>query len=76
MDAAVGAGSLPGYSLPSWGFVVPAEKAEVLAARLRVGNPSVFCRVEEGGLVFDLRAVPPELDSDLIRAIRYARSQE
>jgi hypothetical protein len=47
-----------------------------VAARLRVGNPSVFCRVEEGALAFDLRTVLPEDDERLVRAVHYALSQE
>jgi len=43
-----------------------------VAARLRVGRPPVFCRVDAGALVFDLRTVPPEHDERLARAIRYA----
>ena len=50
-------------------------RAETMAARLREGRPSVFCRVEDGALVFDLRAIPPERDGDLLRAIRYALEQ-
>src|SRR5205823_14351679 len=56
-EAVVGGGSLPGYSLPSWAVALPARAPERLAARLRTGNPSVFCRVESVGLLFDLRTV-------------------
>lgn len=73
--AAVGGGSVPGYGIPSWALVLPAQRPEKLAARLRVGNPPVFCRVDGGDVVFDLRAVPPEDDDRLARAIRYALSQ-
>jgi L-seryl-tRNA(Ser) seleniumtransferase len=74
-EATVGGGSLPGYGVPSAQLVVPAERPERLAARLRVSRPPVFCRVAEDALVFDLRAVPPELDEALLRAIRYAFEQ-
>jgi hypothetical protein len=46
-----------------------------VAARLRSGRPSVFCRVEEDHVAFDLRTVPPEDDERLTRAIRYALEQ-
>jgi hypothetical protein len=74
-EATVGGGSLPGYGVPSAQLVVPAERPERLAARLRVSRPPVFCRVDGNALVFDLRAVPPELDEALLRAIRYAFEQ-
>jgi hypothetical protein len=41
-----------------------------------VGNPPVFCRVEEDALLFDLRTVDPGEEDRLIRAVRYAISQE
>jgi L-seryl-tRNA(Ser) seleniumtransferase len=46
-----------------------------VAARLRLGQPAVFCRLEDGALLFDLRAVPPEDDDRLVRAIRYSLEQ-
>ena len=74
-EGAVGGGSVPGYVVPSWAVEVCVMRAETMAARLREGRPSVFCRVENGALVFDLRAIPPERDGDLLRAIRYALEQ-
>jgi hypothetical protein len=47
-----------------------------MAARLRLGNPAVFCRLDDGALVFDLRTVEPSDDERLARAVRYALSQE
>jgi hypothetical protein len=43
-----------------------------MAARLRTGSPSVFCRVTEKGVVLDLRAVAGDELPALARAIRYA----
>jgi L-seryl-tRNA(Ser) seleniumtransferase len=74
-DAAPGGGSLPGYAIPSAQLVVPVPAPEDMAARLRVGRPPVFCRVDDGALVFDLRTVPPQDDDRLIRAIRYVLQQ-
>src|SRR5919106_1477698 len=76
-EAAAGGGSLPGYAIDS--HVVRLDHLahpEELAARLRLGNPPVFCRLEEGSLVFDLRTVDPSDDARLARAVRYALSQE
>jgi L-seryl-tRNA(Ser) seleniumtransferase len=62
--------------VPSAEVLLPVDGSERLAARLRLGRPPVFCRTEEGALVFDLRAVPRRDDDRLVRAIRYALEQE
>jgi L-seryl-tRNA(Ser) seleniumtransferase len=74
-EAVAGGGSLPGYAVPSAELVVPAASPAQAAARLRQGQPPVFCRMDDGALVFDLRTVPPESDDRLARAIRYAMQQ-
>ena len=56
-------------------LVLPVKDTNQVAARLRQGRPPVFCRVEEGAVVFDLRTVPAEDDDRLVRAIRYALQQ-
>jgi L-seryl-tRNA(Ser) seleniumtransferase len=75
-ESVAGGGSVPGYGIPSAILRLPAERPDRLAARLRVGNPPVFCRVEDGALLFDLRTVSPADDGRLARAIQYALSQE
>jgi L-seryl-tRNA(Ser) seleniumtransferase len=74
-EAVAGGGSLPGYAIPSAALVLHVPSAEEAAAKLRLGRPSVFCRVDDGALVFDLRTVPPEDDDRLARAIRYVLEQ-
>jgi L-seryl-tRNA(Ser) seleniumtransferase len=74
-EAVAGGGALPGYALPSAHLVVPVPSPARTAARLRLGRPSVFCRTEDGALVFDMRTVPPEDDDRLARAIRYSLEQ-
>jgi L-seryl-tRNA(Ser) seleniumtransferase len=74
-EAVAGGGALPGYAIPSVVVRLPADRPAELAARLRIGNPAVFCRVEEDALLFDLRTVLPEEDRRLSRAVRYALSQ-
>jgi L-seryl-tRNA(Ser) seleniumtransferase len=74
--AVAGGGSIPGYAIPSVVVRLPTGRPADLAARLRIGNPAVFCRVEDDGVVFDLRTVLPEEDRRLARAARYALSQE
>jgi L-seryl-tRNA(Ser) seleniumtransferase len=74
-EGAVGGGSVPGYALPSWAIELADGRPADLAARLRVGNPPVFGRVDAAAVVLDLRTVPPEDDDRLLRAVRYARAQ-
>jgi L-seryl-tRNA(Ser) seleniumtransferase len=74
-EAVAGGGSLPGYAIPSAVLVLHVPSANEAAAKLRLGRPSVFCRVDDGTLVFDLRTVPPEDDDRLARAIRYVLEQ-
>jgi L-seryl-tRNA(Ser) seleniumtransferase len=74
-ESVAGGGSIPGYGIPSAVIRLPEERPDRLAARLRAGTPPVFCRVDEGALLFDLRTVEPEDDERLARAIRYAREE-
>lgn len=76
VEAVAGGGSLPGWALSSVAVRVKVAHPERTAARLRLGNPSVFCRVEDDELVVDLRTVDPREDDRLLRALRYALSQE
>ncbi|MBE1530249.1 L-seryl-tRNA(Sec) selenium transferase [Actinomadura algeriensis] len=64
--AAVGGGGAPGVVLPSAAVSLPAH----CAARLRLGDPVVMGRVENGRCLLDLRAVPPEDDAALAAAVR------
>jgi L-seryl-tRNA(Ser) seleniumtransferase len=72
MDSAVGGGSLPGETLESAGLLVRGPGASALAARLRGGDPVVVGRVEQGGLLLDLRTVDPSDDTALGGALARA----
>jgi len=71
-ESVVGGGSMPGTTMPSWGVALKAADPAVFAARLRTGSPSVACRVEPDGVLFDLRTVLPDEEPHLARAIWYA----
>jgi L-seryl-tRNA(Ser) seleniumtransferase len=74
-EAAVGGGSVPGYAVPSAELVVSVPSPDRLAARLRLGRPPVFCRVEDSALVFDLLTVPETDEDRMVRALHYALEQ-
>jgi L-seryl-tRNA(Ser) seleniumtransferase len=71
-ESAVGGGALPGTGIPSFGVEIRVPQPNAMAARLRTGSPSVFCRVTERGVLLDLRTVSPDAMPDLVRAVRYA----
>jgi len=62
--ARAGAGALPVTEVPSVAVAVSVDgDADGLAAALRLGEPAVVCRLHDGRLLFDLRAVrDAELD--------------
>jgi L-seryl-tRNA(Ser) seleniumtransferase len=73
VQATVGGGSLPGETLPSWALVlspVDGEGVDMLARRLRLGEPGIFGRIDQDRLLLDLRTVVPEDDDMLLRSLR------
>jgi len=74
-SSAVGGGSAPGVSLPTW--LVSIEKtglsADALEARLRELTPPIVARIERDRLVLDLRTVSPEQDVELPRLVARVR---
>jgi len=75
-ESAVGGGSLPGFVLPSSAVRLKTRDPSTFAANLRAGSPPVFCRVEEGALVFDMRTVDPAEVEVLARVISYAMEND
>jgi L-seryl-tRNA(Ser) seleniumtransferase len=71
-EAAIGGGSMPAQSLPSWAVEIAAEEPAELAARLRTGSPSVFCRVDETGIALDARTIGDDEVEDVTRAVAHA----
>ncbi|MGE5226778.1 MAG: L-seryl-tRNA(Sec) selenium transferase [Planctomycetaceae bacterium] len=71
-ESTIGGGSMPGSALPSWGVRLKAPDPEALAGRLRTGRPAVFCRVGDGHVLLDVRAVGDAQVPHLARAVQYA----
>jgi L-seryl-tRNA(Ser) seleniumtransferase len=70
--ATVGGGGAPGVTLPSAALSLPADLAPALryGPAVRRGEvAAVVGRVEDGRLLLDLRAVPPEDDERLTAAV-------
>lgn len=67
--SASGGGALPELTLPSCAISIATSDAHRLAKRLRLGEPSVFSRVQDGKVLIDLRTVLPEDDAVLLNCI-------
>ncbi|AXK35760.1 L-seryl-tRNA(Sec) selenium transferase [Streptomyces armeniacus] len=70
-EARVGGGGAPDAVLPSAAVRLPLT----LATALRTGRPAVVGRQHAGGLLLDLRTVPPEDDDSLAAAVLAARTE-
>jgi L-seryl-tRNA(Ser) seleniumtransferase len=72
--AFVGGGSLPAQSMPTVVIAVSVTELsdEILAERLRNGNPAVLGRIQDSKLLLDARTVFPEQEAELIAAFRAA----
>ena len=72
--SAIGGGSLPGETLPSWALILDAADlpggADGVMRRLRLGRTPVVARVEDERVLFDPRTVGPEEDADLLSALQ------
>ena len=71
--SAVGGGSLPGETLPTWALALDASAlpggAGGVMRRLREGRPPVVARVEGERVMFDPRTVAPYEDKELLAAL-------
>ncbi len=76
--SAIGGGSLPGESLPSWCVAVDcAERtggADGLAKRLRSGDTPVIARIEDERVLLDPRTVLPDEEDLLLSMVKQALS--
>ncbi len=70
--SAVGGGSTPGETLPSFAVALVADEPDPLHNALRRGEPAVVGRIADGRLLLDLRTVLPEEDALLPEVIAIA----
>ncbi len=72
--SAIGGGSLPGETLPTWALALDATAtpggADGILRRLREGRPPVVARVEDEHVLFDPRTVAPDEDVELLQALQ------
>ena len=70
-DSVLGAGSVPGASVPS-PVIIVGGKADKIFSALLAGEPPVLSRREAGRVIVDLRAVPSADDDRLVEALSVA----
>jgi len=67
--SAVGGGSLPGQTLPTFLLALSVPSPDRLERRLRLGVPPVIARIEDDRLVFDPRTVLPREEDSFLQAV-------
>ena len=76
--SAIGGGSLPGETLPSWSLALSCTATpggpQGVMERLRRWNPPVVARIEEDRVFLDPRTVLPREEPDLVSAVASAMS--
>ena len=76
--SAVGGGSLPGETLPTWVLALSCEGSaggpEAVMRNLREAKPPVIARIEDDRVILDPRTVLPEEEDSLLTALRDAIS--
>ncbi|HET8722934.1 MAG TPA: L-seryl-tRNA(Sec) selenium transferase [Anaeromyxobacteraceae bacterium] len=73
--SAVGGGTLPGVTLPTFALALPPGDPDGVAARLRAADSPVVGRIEEGRVLLDPRTVLPGEDAAVLAAVRAALSR-
>ena len=69
-ESAIGGGSFPGVTLPSWLLAVECNQPQRLAKCLRAQEPAIVGRIAEGLLLFDARTIDPDDDQQFIDGLR------
>lgn len=72
--AYVGGGTLPDRSVRSVALAIRSEHLSEndLALRLRMNEPAIMGRVEDGSVLLDLRTIPSEQDQAMLEAVQQA----
>ncbi len=70
--SAVGGGTLPGETLPTWLLALPGHDAEGLLAALRRGPVPVVARIADGAVLLDPRTVLDGEEPALLEGLRAA----
>jgi L-seryl-tRNA(Ser) seleniumtransferase len=69
-ESAVGGGSLPGETLPTYVLAVQVNKPDLFLNGLRQAQPPVIARLEQDRILFDPRTVLPNQDALLTKILK------
>ncbi len=70
--SAIGGGSLPGESIPTWLLSIETDGAQGLAKRLRDADTPVIARIEDDRVLLDPRTVLPSEEDALLASLKSA----
>jgi L-seryl-tRNA(Ser) seleniumtransferase len=68
-QTAIGGGSTPDQSLPTWVVALKVASASQFERKLRAGEPPVIVRIEKDEIILDMRTIADEEEDLLIKAI-------
>jgi L-seryl-tRNA(Ser) seleniumtransferase len=71
-ESEVGGGSFPGAKLKTWLVAIRHPAPDILAARLRAGDPAVIARIADDRVVLDPRTILPDQIDATARAVAAA----
>jgi L-seryl-tRNA(Ser) seleniumtransferase len=71
-ESAIGGGSTPDQTLPTWLIAISAGNPELFECRLRRAPVPVIARIERDRILLDLRTVSPAEEEDLVAAVQMA----
>ena len=69
-ETAIGGGSTPDQSLPTWVIEIDAPSPQSLERKLRTGTPPVIARIQDNKLILDMRTVSSSEVNALITRLR------
>ena len=69
-SSVVGGGAAPGSTVPTPVVRIACAAPNDAARRLRTGDPPIVVRVDDDALLVDLRTVAPQLDGQILAALR------
>ncbi len=69
-ESAVGGGSLPGETLPTFALALDVARPDALAAALRAEPLPIIARIQDDSVLLDPRTVLPGQDNALIGSVR------
>lgn len=69
LEGVVGGGAAPGISVASYGVRIRGPQATRLAARLREQDPPVVVRIEDDGVLLDVRTIDPSDETSVAEAV-------